>query len=553
MESSSSCNVSDLLLANVTDCMEQFVHQCSTNVTLKGCDGFLENCREGNSTIHNLTMCRNSKDSLDKSQLQTSSQSYLMLNIFVALGVIASNAILVAAVKRLRHRRIDIHYWIFQLAMTDIVMGLLIIVRAVLQFLFLLSQLGCRLIQCILMIIVYVSMCAVFGMSVVSYSTLKGAAVSQPLVKKGKMKTLCFIVAIWVFWSMISIVTFATQIGDYDQETEGCHAFNSAMPKWFLIVLGITTLLLMLGTVLFQFGIAYQIKRRQRLVTHHPDAHIRRDDVICPSGQVGNNEALGNTLSIGSSKENRQTERQQGRVKGRMNTLAVPDPQIPGTSYQQWVQGGHSTPAGHHRIRVMPRNNPKKGIHQPKSSLNIYSHGERSILRNYNYGRKDHLRQKKDGLLSIPKGPKGKCKTTRNTQYSQSKIYHIDETSLSNEETIEMGTHPTVHSRTLRNSSAIQRSTQLTLHSIKCVTMVIGLFVLCFLPWNIALFLTASCDLRSCTYLSKVHEMSRYALALNSIMNVFVWAKKSGEFSRVIKQMIRCPCSKRTIFPQNHI
>ncbi|NXU55242.1 S1PR2 protein, partial [Turnix velox] len=91
----------------------------------------------------------------------------------------------------------------------------------------------------------------------------------------------------------------------------------------------------------------------------------------------------------------------------------------------------------------------------------------------------------------------------------------------------------------LVRSSHADLATAHTLALLKTLTIVLGVFILCWLPAFIILLLDASCSLRACRVLSKANYFFAFA-TLNSAANPIIYTLRSKDMRREFLRLLCC-------------
>ncbi|NXX42971.1 S1PR2 protein, partial [Tricholaema leucomelas] len=93
-------------------------------------------------------------------------------------------------------------------------------------------------------------------------------------------------------------------------------------------------------------------------------------------------------------------------------------------------------------------------------------------------------------------------------------------------------------------SSHAELATAHTLALLKTVTIVLGAFILCWLPAFVILLMDASCPVRSCRVLYKANYFFAFA-TLNSAANPIIYTLRSKDMRREFLRVLCCCCCLR--------
>ncbi|XP_033927847.1 sphingosine 1-phosphate receptor 2 [Melopsittacus undulatus] len=91
-------------------------------------------------------------------------------------------------------------------------------------------------------------------------------------------------------------------------------------------------------------------------------------------------------------------------------------------------------------------------------------------------------------------------------------------------------------------------ATAQTLALLKTVTMVLGAFIICWLPAFIILLVDASCAAQTCWVLYKAHYFFAFA-TLNSAANPIIYTLRSKDMRREFRRLLCCGAERRCRLP----
>ena len=490
MTFSSNCSLSNASLMNSTDCNENPF-----------------SCIASNTSRKNWTGCF---DQLPQMEIWTRNYPILLNGIYLLLplAMVVGNALLLTAVKRLQNHRISIHYWVSHLAVTDIIFASAVAIRTIINMFSLQSQLCCKLIMCLIVITFYATMTGVLGMSFVSCRSMQHQQLlSNQSFRSRRQKHLLLIAFIWIVWSVAGVKTVFWNIQASDIEQEGCYAFSSSSKSSTFAIYGIITLVHIMGVSVFQCGILYQLKRTQTVIstTRQSDFPLRT--------QVG-----------------QRTSKLEGRTS------------IP-VQFAEYTRKNNISHVGKNSLSPLPK--PRR--HKPaidNAGSNTSHNGKYG-----NYVIADLLQpgcsyqtevspvglddQKTLAGSPMEMPPKNHQGPQRATDVGNNDLHKQQYKELNRK----ASRSPNIRTEGLPHQLHSGRNIHLT----KCVALVVTLYVVCYLPSAIYMVIYAfSCrdDLGVCSMPGSISVVLNSITTLNSILNPFVWAFKSREFKRVMKDII---------------
>ena len=472
-----NCSLSNSSLMNSSDCNENPF-----------------SCSVSNTSWKNWTSCLDRQ--LPQMEVRTRNYHILLNGIYLLLplAMVVGNALLLTAVKRLQNHRISIHYWVSHLAVTDIIFAVAVVIRTIINMFSLQSQLGCKLVMCFIFITFYVTLASVLGMSFVSYRTMQHQQLlSNQSFRSRRQQHLVLIALIWIVWSATGVRTFFYNTKASDIEREGCYAFTSSSNSSKFAIYGIVTLIHIVGVSVFQCGILYQLKRAHTVIstTRLSNCPLQVGQTVsqlegrpASSVQFAENTRKENIPHVGTNSHLTKPRRHKPVIDnvgsntshdGKYSNYVNADVLQPGCSYQTDVSP------------VALDDQKTENLQEPQRATDV--------------GNNDLYKQ----------GYKGQNRKGRRRPNIRTK-----------------GLPLLLHSGP-------------NMHLIKCVALVVTLFVVCYLPGAIYMVTFAfSCrdGLRVCPVPVRVSVILNSITTLNSILNPFVWAFKSREFRRVMKDII---------------
>ena len=225
------------------------------------------------------------------------------LQLLVGLGILITNPFILIALRQLKNRRITLHYWIAHLALGDLLHGIFVQIRCILDIFNLQNNATCRFIQTAIESTFYTSMTGVLAISVLSLKTARRASLIQPRQQNTKWLPCMQIAATWLVW--ISLNTGLV----FGHETEGifsryeCHLVAGLFPTYALTLRSIMVIIHVIGVTFCQIGIAKAIKKIRK--NHQPQFAVTfyktRMNQVQPQCSVGASSGNDNTESTKST------------------------------------------------------------------------------------------------------------------------------------------------------------------------------------------------------------------------------------------------------------
>ena len=471
-------------------------------------------CSASNISWKNWTSCPDHQ--LEQMEVRTRLYHVLVnvIHLLIPLAMVVGNALLLTAVKRLQNHRISIHYWVSHLAVTDIIFAVAVVIRAIINMFSLQSQLVCKLNMCFIVITFYATMTGMQGMSFVSYQTMQHQQLlSNQSFRSRRQKHLVLIALIWIVWSVAGVKTIFGNSQASDIEQEGCYASTSSSNSSMFALYGIITLIHVFGVSIFQCGILYQLKRAQTVIstTRQSDFPLRKIQVGQRMSKLEGRPSNPVQFAEYTRKNNiphvetkSESEALSPLPKPRKHKLAKDNGGLstsndgmygknvnadlvqPGCSYQTEVSpvalDDQKTLAGSHMGM------PQEILQEPQRATDVVNND----LNKQGYKELNHGKRRR---------------------------------------------RPNIRTKGLPQLLHSGRN----IHLIKCVALVVTLFVVCYLPSAIYMVIHAfSCgdDLPVCSRPVRLSVILNSIPTLNSILNPIVWAFKSREFKRVMKDII---------------
>ena len=200
--------------------------------------------------------------SLRRNQTVTSTETSL-LQIFAqasqcVLGIIIvfANLLIIAAVKRLGRERLPIHFWIAHVASADAMVGLMVILKCIINVTYPENDAFCRINFTISTASYGSSIAGLAAMSILCYIN-----VASPIVrpKPPKWKTLIRISANWFVWFIIAAAGHTLNLSGA-RKIPICIVRNGLFDNFFLFSLSVIVLLHMFVIGYFQIKLFLEVK-----------------------------------------------------------------------------------------------------------------------------------------------------------------------------------------------------------------------------------------------------------------------------------------------------
>ena len=472
----SNCSLSNTSLANDTACNED-----------------LFNCSASNRSSQNWTRCQDPQQG--EILLQTTS-FHAMIHIFqtlVVLAMIAGNSLLLAAVRRLQDHRISIHYWISHLAVSDIILAVAAAIRTLLSMLSLHSHLSCKLIMWFIVTTFCVSMTGVLSMSVISWRTMQHQHLSSnQSLRSCRYKHLVAIALIWIGWSVVSSKTIFGSGQPAAMDKEGCYAFSSFSSSRSLAMYGTVTVIHIVGISAFQYGILYQLKRAQMIISttlqsslpNRIQVGLRMSELESRNSlpiDLANDINQNNVPNIGTNSRRKDlapfttqpveesvmtsNRRMDTRHNGKHGICELPDLQQPGCSHHTGDTGATlDSPETLRSIREHSLQNSREAILHPMH-MTVESDDPSSIeeIKTNDKGKSQNSGEVQSDIPSRASAVGGDDSLRIHVPAHQKEKARRPQDIKTKEHT-----HPIYAGRNI--------------HLIRSVVMVIALFVVCYLP-----------------------------------------------------------------------
>ena len=207
-------------------------------------DGFRTNCSlNGNQRLHSI------ETSLAQILIQASQG---VLGIIIVLA----NLLIVAAVMRLGRERLPIHFWIAHVACADTMVGLVLILKFIINVTYPESDAFCRIIFTMLTASFGSSVTGLAAMSILCYINVASTIVRP---KPPKWKTLVRISAIWFIWFIIGALGRTLNLSG-SEVIPRCVGSNGMFDNYFLFSLSVIVFLHMFVIGYFQIKLFLEVK-----------------------------------------------------------------------------------------------------------------------------------------------------------------------------------------------------------------------------------------------------------------------------------------------------
>ena len=384
------------------------------------------------------------------------------LQLLVALGILITNPIILIAVKRLKNRRITLHYWIAHLAVTDFSTGMIAEIRCLLDIFDLQNNATCKVIQILLVTTFCTSMTGILAISVISFKAVRSISVLNPRVNNLLKITGGQIIVTWIGWTIISmcLVLGHTTFATFDRYN--CHLVSGVISRYGLLFLSVMVFIHIIGVTICQIGIWGSIRKIRQ--NRHTDAAVRPAEgtprhVSHPRATASSN---------GTSTKSAERTGAAAGMQVEMERLALPG-QIEERSSTSTSSGGNSSGIA------------TEGAASPRNS------GQR---------------------LTVP-------------------VIDVQQVAV---------TTPTAQA----HSSADLRLARTEMRLMQSVMIVVTLFTVCYLPRGCALLAFSLGDPDNNPVSVRLVQITSIGTVLNSMMNVFVYAKKSTDFRKMFKKILTC-------------
>ena len=217
-----------------------------------------------NMDIHNTSLggvidagnCSLENCSLENSTLITnrykSHVGVLGVQCFISVLVVLANSMIIAAIRRMGNLVLPNHIWIAHLDVADVCVGVMFILRFVLNIIAPDNEPLCRTIFIFLTASLGSSSTGLLAMSIRTYIDVKSTTPFNPL-SGATQKTIRQVIGVWLGWIVIGVIGRVIQY----EETEilsGCQSTNGMFHKVFVFSLCVMIFLHSVCIGVFQFG-----------------------------------------------------------------------------------------------------------------------------------------------------------------------------------------------------------------------------------------------------------------------------------------------------------
>ena len=201
------------------------------------------NCSLGNCSLDNSTFITNGYKSHD---------GVLGVQCFISVLVVLANSLIIAAICRMGNLVLPNHIWIAHLAVADVCVGVMFILRFVLNIIAPDNEPLCRTIFVFLTASLGCSSSGLLAMSIRTYIDVRRKTPFNPL-SGATQKTIRQVIGVWLGWIVIGVIGRTIQF----EETEilsGCRSTNGMFHKVFIFSLCVMMFFGSVGIGVFQFG-----------------------------------------------------------------------------------------------------------------------------------------------------------------------------------------------------------------------------------------------------------------------------------------------------------
>ena len=201
------------------------------------------NCSLGNCSLDNSTLITNG---------YKSHVGVLGVQCFISVLVVLANSLIIGAIWRMGNLVLPNHIWIAHLAVADICVGIMFILRFVLNIIAPDNEPLCRTIFIFLTASLGSSSSGLLAMSIRTYIDVRSKTPFNPL-SGATQKTIRQVIGVWLGWIVIGVIGRAIQF----EETEilsGCRSTNGMFHKVFVFSLCVVIFIDSVFIGLFQFA-----------------------------------------------------------------------------------------------------------------------------------------------------------------------------------------------------------------------------------------------------------------------------------------------------------
>ena len=221
---------------------------------------------------------------------------------FLGIIILFANLLTIAAVKRLGRERLPIHFWIAHVASADAMVGLVLILKFIINVTYPESDAFCRIIFTISTASYGSSITGLAVMSILCYMNVRSPIVRP---KPPTWKTLVRISAIWFVWLIIAALGRTLNLSG-SEIIPRCVVRNGMFDKYFIFSLSVIVFLHMVVIGYFQIKLFLEVKSHVvkmaanniMLPTRRPSIQVREESPSKTSGQVSPQSQV-NTIADG--------------------------------------------------------------------------------------------------------------------------------------------------------------------------------------------------------------------------------------------------------------
>ena len=196
----------------------------------------------------------------DTDATPTSSTEVFISTIQGVVGVfmIFANCMVIASIWRMRKRNISFHLWMAHIAVADVGVGVLILVRVVDRMLSIDNETLCRFSIALWCCTLEASATGLLAMSIRTYVDIKRAS-ELKLTPAPMYVTILQIIAVWVFWIIFNGTSLSVD-ADLPISRVECSLLNGMFTKTSVLISVLAIFLNMLGIAYFQVQTLQTVK-----------------------------------------------------------------------------------------------------------------------------------------------------------------------------------------------------------------------------------------------------------------------------------------------------
>ncbi|KAG8190412.1 hypothetical protein JTE90_022054 [Oedothorax gibbosus] len=427
----------------------------------------------------------------------------------IILITILGNTLIIAAVATTRRLRTVTNYFVVSLAVSDLLVGLLVmpfaVVKEVTDGLWLFGQVACEL-----WVSLDVMLCTASILNLCCISLDRYFAITQPLAYAVKRSVRLALVMIGVVWVVSAIITCPPMFGWHDRDKQNDTDCAYIADQGYVVYSALGSFYIPALIMVYVYWRIFAVARkRQAVLMQGADGAKNKEN---QGGSDSNSSTLGDT---GENQRILKDNAQLDAAGIEENTLPL-----------SRVRGGSTKSCGSRRrssFSIIRSNHfflSRQNTYNPSVTTRLY-HQQKHQDNNPNWDTQDLNQPRNQPQEAEDQGP-----------------YHCQYCNPKKERPSRM----TIRKKDGYERAAFQRERRVA----KSLSVVVGGFIVCWLPFFTVYLIEPFCE--SCVFHPTLTACLVWLGWVNSAINPFIYALNNNDFKKAFLRLTidKCRCCKKT-------